>query len=81
MPERSCFSHSSCSGHDGTYAVKRETHDISKKIARPVVSRARKSDPDHFVSDCPMAAEQIAQGLEEQDAGNPLSLLRHAYGI
>jgi Fe-S oxidoreductase len=70
-----------CSGHDGTYAVKKETHDISKKIARPVVSRAKKSDPDHFVSDCPMAAEQIAQGLEEQEAGNPLSLLRNAYGI
>ena len=28
-----------CSGHDGTYAVKAETHAISKKIARPVVSR------------------------------------------
>ena len=70
-----------CSGHDGTYAVKRETHDISKKIARPVITRAEKGEPDHFVSDCPMAAEQIAQGLEETDAGNPLSLLRHAYGI
>lgn len=70
-----------CSGHDGTYAVKKETHLISKKIARPVVSKVKKSGADHFVSDCPMAAEQIAQGVDKQDAGNPFALLRSAYGI
>ena len=70
-----------CSGHDGTYAVKKETHEISRKIARPVVSRVKKSEAQHFISDCPMAAEQIAQGLDDQAAGNPMSLLRTAYGI
>jgi len=70
-----------CSGHDGTYAVKKETHAISKKIARPVVSRVKKSAADHFISDCPMAAEQIAQDLDDHDAGNPFALLRDAYGI
>ena len=57
-----------CSGHDGTYAVKKEFHDISRKIARPVVRKVQKSDAAHFVSDCPMAAEQIAQDLEDQIA-------------
>ena len=70
-----------CSGHDGTYAVKKEFHDISKKIARPVVNKVKKGDADHFISDCPMAAEQIAQGLEEHDAKHPMGLLRQAYGI
>ena len=70
-----------CSGHDGTYAVKKETHAISKKIARPVVNKVKKSDADHFVSDCPMAAEQIAQDLSDYEAGNPFGLLRNAYGI
>ena len=70
-----------CSGHDGTYAVKRETHDISIKIARPVVSKVSKSEVDYFISDCPMAAEQIAAGLDGHRAGNPLNLLRRAYGI
>ena len=70
-----------CSGHDGTYAVKKETHDISKKIARPVIGKVKKGEPDHFISDCPMAAEQIVQGLDNKEAGNPLSLLRKAYGI
>lgn len=70
-----------CSGHDGTYALKKEFHEISRKIARPVVNKVKKADVDHFFSDCPMAAEQIAQGLENKDAEHPLGLLRTAYGI
>jgi Fe-S oxidoreductase len=70
-----------CSGHDGTYAVKKEFHEISKKIARPVVNKVKKGDADHFISDCPMAAEQIAQGLDDHDAKHPMGLLRQAYGI
>ena len=70
-----------CSGHDGTYAVKKEFHDVSKKIARPVVNKVKKAEADHFISDCPMAAEQIAQGLENVDGEHPMGLLRAAYGI
>ena len=70
-----------CSGHDGTYAVKKEFHEISRKIARPVVNKLKKSDADHFVSDCPMAADQIVQDLDDHQANNPMSLLRSAYGI
>jgi Fe-S oxidoreductase len=70
-----------CSGHDGTYAVKKEFHDISKKIARPVVNKVKKAEADHFTSDCPMAAEQITQGLDDHSAENPMGLLKHAYGI
>jgi len=70
-----------CSGHDGTYAVKKEYHDISKKIARPVVNKVKRAEAQHFASDCPMAAEQIAQDIDNQEAGHPMSLLRKAYGI
>jgi Fe-S oxidoreductase len=70
-----------CSGHDGTYAVKKEFHEISKKIARPVVNRVNKGDAQHFVSDCPMAAEQIGQSLDKLAPQHPLGLLRRAYGI
>ena len=70
-----------CSGHDGTYAVKKEFHEVSKKIARPVVNKVKKSGAEHFVSDCPMAAEQVAQSLDGIAADHPLALLRRAYGI
>ena len=70
-----------CSGHDGTYAVKKEFHEISKKIAGPVVNKLLRSKADHFVSDCPMAAEQIVQDIDDYEPNNPMSLLRTAYGI
>ena len=70
-----------CSGHDGTYAVKKEFHDVSKKIARPVANKLKKAEADHFASDCPMAAEQIVQDLDDHKANSPMSLLRMAYGI
>jgi len=71
-----------CSGHDGTYAVKKEFHDISMKICRPVVSRVKKFEADHYSSDCPMAGDQIANGMDDgSDAVHPVTLLRKAYGI
>ncbi len=71
-----------CSGHDGTYAVKVEYHDISMKICRPVVDKVKGAQADHYVSDCPMAGDQIQNGLRDgSHAESPFSLLRHAYGI
>ncbi|MGB5292769.1 MAG: heterodisulfide reductase-related iron-sulfur binding cluster [Lysobacterales bacterium] len=71
-----------CSGHDGTYGVRNDTWAKSQKIARPVISRAEKMEADYLVSDCPMAATQIADGLKLKHAeNNPMSLLRKAYGI
>jgi len=71
-----------CSGHDGTYAVKRETRSASLKIARPVVRKVKQAQADHFCSDCPMAASHIASQLEgAAPARHPVSLIRHAYGL
>ncbi|MFV1996498.1 MAG: heterodisulfide reductase-related iron-sulfur binding cluster [Acidiferrobacterales bacterium] len=71
-----------CSGHNGTYAVKKEFHDISMRICRPVVGRVEKADADHYTSDCPMAGEQIQNGLKSgKEPEHPLTLLRQAYGL
>jgi Fe-S oxidoreductase len=72
-----------CSGHNGTYAVKREFHENSVKIGRAVVQRVETARPDHYASDCPMAGDQIGHGLTDKGKGpeHPLTLLRHAYGI
>jgi len=71
-----------CSGHDGTYAVKTECHDISMKICKPVVNKVQASNADHYISDCPMAGKQIEHGMDDDSvAESPFSLLRLAYGI
>jgi glycerol-3-phosphate dehydrogenase subunit C len=74
--------HERCSGHDGTYAIKQETRDKSVKIARPVVRKVDQQAPDHFASDCPMAATHIAHLAESVSSGvHPMTLLRLAYGL
>jgi len=70
-----------CSGHDGTYGVKREFAATSRKIAAPVARQAGSAGADHFTSDCPMAGEQIAAIASDLTQTHPLSLLRKAYGI
>jgi len=71
-----------CSGHDGTYAVKREYREVSMKIARPVVQRIEADAPDVLASDCPMASAQIASGIPGGiQQSHPLSLLARAYGL
>jgi Fe-S oxidoreductase len=71
-----------CSGHDGTYGVKKNTYSLSRKIAKPVETRVKQAEPTHFTSDCVMAGAHIAHGLGDAAvAEHPISLLRHAYGI
>jgi len=82
IPNTSVNAIERCSGHDGTYALKSEFHEISKKIAKPVINRVKKAEADIFSSDCPMAADHIAEGLDDTaNVKNPISLLRQAYGI
>ncbi|HEX7114509.1 MAG TPA: heterodisulfide reductase-related iron-sulfur binding cluster [Steroidobacter sp.] len=73
-----------CSGHNGTYGVKREFREVSMKIGRPVVRRVADSGADFYSSDCPMAGRQIESGLdgaERREPTHPLRLLRLAYGL
>ena len=71
-----------CSGHDGTYAVKKEYHDISLKICRPVAGKVRQIKPDVVASDCPMADSQIQHAVaDEVKAIHPMTLARRAYAI
>jgi len=72
-----------CSGHDGTYAVKKEYHEISMNICKPIINKISGSDLDHYISDCPMAGHQIDNGIQniEIRSESPFTLLRKAYGI
>ncbi len=71
-----------CSGHDGTYAVKKEYHEVSMKIGRPVVTRVKQFGADHYCSDCAMAGHQIANGMADgSEPKHPITLIRMAYGI
>jgi Fe-S oxidoreductase len=75
-----------CSGHAGTYGVKKPYHPVAMKIGKPVFKAMAKDEPDVISSDCALAGHHIAQGM--QQAGmpakalqHPLSLVRQAYGL
>jgi len=72
-----------CSGHNGTYGVKRDYRETSMKIGKPVFNKVQQASPDYYASDCPMAGHQIESGLKEPTTPptHPLKLLRLAYGI
>jgi glycerol-3-phosphate dehydrogenase subunit C len=71
-----------CSGHDGTYAVKKEFHQYAMKIVKPVVSRVNQNQPDHYGSDCAMAGHHFAHARADGTAPeHPITLLRKAYDI
>jgi Fe-S oxidoreductase len=59
-----------CSGHDGTYGVKKATYANARRIAKPVETRVKNAAPDHFTSDCVMAGAHIAHGLADPSTGS-----------
>jgi Fe-S oxidoreductase len=75
-----------CSGHAGTWGVKKEFHEIALKIGRPVFRQVADIAPDFFTSDCQLAAHHIEEGLgtmegKQPELKHPITLLRMAYGL
>ncbi|WP_325891484.1 heterodisulfide reductase-related iron-sulfur binding cluster [Grimontia sp. NTOU-MAR1] len=81
VPDTQVAPEQRCSGHDGTYAVKVETHDKAVKIGRPVAKKVKQANADYFASDCPMAGAHIAKLAEVEKPIHPMTLLRKAYGL
>ncbi len=75
-----------CSGHSGTWGVKKEYHDMAMKIGRPVFKAMANKEPDYISSDCQLAAHHIEQGMQENglphpEVAHPLTLIAKAYGL
>lgn len=75
-----------CSGHSGTWGVKKEYHATAMKIGRPVFRAMGEAEPDYISSDCQLAGHHIEQGMAEggmkkAEMAHPLTLLAKAYGL
>ena len=81
-----------CSGHGGTFGVMTATHEVAKKIGRPVFRQAQEKAMGHVVSDCPLAAQHIVENVKAMDAKNgraakvrepehPIEIMARAYGL
>ena len=75
-----------CSGHSGTWGVKKEFHAMAMKIGKPVFRNMANNEPDFISSDCQLAGHHIEQGMAEAglksaQMEHPLSLVAIAYGL
>lgn len=87
IPQTSVNTVERCSGHAGTWGVKKEFHETAMKIGRPVFRQMAEhpdGEPDWVASDCQLAGHHIEQGMQGKADGkvaHPLTLLRMAYGL
>ena len=76
-----------CSGHGGAWGIMKENFETALKVGRPVARQAANSEKAWVVSECPLAADHIRQGMERQSEAppktvpHPILLLAQAYGI
>lgn len=78
-----------CSGHGGSWGIKRENFAIATKFSGPTVRKIADAKPTHVCSECPLAGKHIMQGLEGLEDGtvknvqsvHPIQLVAKAYGF
>ena len=80
-----------CSGHGGSWGIKKENFEVGLKVGRPVARQAREADKAYLASECPLAALHIRQGMERLDGEgsvppkaktlHPIELFAKAYGL
>jgi glycerol-3-phosphate dehydrogenase subunit C len=69
-----------CSAFDGTWGMKREYYDLSRKYARKLTRALEEAEAVRLVSDCPLAGLNVTEELGVTPA-HPLEVLRDAYGL
>ncbi|MBI3940667.1 MAG: anaerobic glycerol-3-phosphate dehydrogenase subunit C [Acidobacteria bacterium] len=68
-----------CSGHDGSWSVRKENFELSMKVGKPLF-RFMKTEDACTVTDCPLSAIQIQQGTGKKPV-HPVVVLHQAYGL
>jgi glycerol-3-phosphate dehydrogenase subunit C len=69
-----------CSGHDGTWAMKRGYFGESMNVGKKLFDGLAAAHADVIASDCALAGIQIHQGMNVP-VKHPIEVLRDAYGL
>ncbi|SLN18817.1 heterodisulfide reductase-related iron-sulfur binding cluster [Oceanibacterium hippocampi] len=77
-----------CSGHGGSWGIKKENFEVALKIGKPAARNIAKATKAHVASECPLAGAHLVQALERLGddvkapaaASHPIELLARAYG-
>ena len=80
IPDTEVTAVEKCSAVDGTWGMKAQYFDLSQKYASKLYKGLEAVDADLYVSDCPMARQNIIYGTG-RPAYHPAEVLRDAYGL
>jgi len=67
-----------CSGHDGSWSVKKENFEASMKVGKPLFKFLKTEACT--VTDCPLSAVQVQQGTGKKPV-HPIVVMARAYGL
>ena len=68
-----------CSGHDGSWSVKKENFEASMQVGKPLFKFLKPEDAC-TVTDCPLSAIQVQQGTGRKPV-HPIVVMARAYGL
>jgi glycerol-3-phosphate dehydrogenase subunit C len=78
-----------CSGHGGSWGIKKDNYPVALKVGQPAARRALENANAFVASECPLAGKHLVQGMAALDADktadtralHPIEILARAYGI
>ena len=69
-----------CSGHGGSWGIKKDNFKMAIKVGKPVSRKVIQSQNKFVVSECPLAAPHIKQGMDKIEK-NDVEVLSHPIEI
>ncbi|MFW0884889.1 heterodisulfide reductase-related iron-sulfur binding cluster [Candidatus Acidulodesulfobacterium sp. H_13] len=78
IPETSVQIIEKCSGHDGTFGVKKKTFEYALGVGKSLFEDIDSMKMDYYISDCPLASDQIEMGTGKKVL-HPIEILFEAY--
>ena len=76
-----------CSGHGGAWGIMKDNFEIALKVGKSAARQALKAENAWVVSECPLAATHLRQGMERlandvpRTVQHPILLMAQAYGL
>lgn len=91
IPDASVTIVERCSGHGGKWGIMKKNFQTALKVGKPAARQALKATEagaKYVVSECPLAAAHLREGMERLDAEktparapHPIQLIAEAYGL
>ena len=77
-----------CSGHGGTWGMMVDNFETALKVGKPAAKQAIKNHNRLVLSECPLAANHLIQGIEKESSevlnfttAHPIEIFAKAYGL